>query len=77
MKETYWVSFANSMASSSELNVLTLRTGPKTSSLQICIVVVTSLMMVGSMKYPFFKCCDSNIEFLSYCDRLERRKGNI
>lgn len=54
---TYWVSFASSMASSSVLNVLTHRTGPKTSSLHICIEVVTSVMMVGWMKNPFFRCC--------------------
>ena len=47
----------SSMASSSVLNVLTHRTGPKTSSLQICMEVVTSLIMVGSMKKPLFKCC--------------------
>lgn len=44
------------MASSSVLNVLTARTGPKTSSLHICMEVFTSEMMVGSTKYPFFKC---------------------
>lgn len=63
------------MASSSEPNVFTQRTGPKTSSLQICMEVVTLLMMVGSMKNPFFKCCKFTIhtfEFLTYCDILKR-----
>ena len=47
---TYWVSFAYSRASSSVLNILTQRTGPKTSSLQICMEVITSVIIVGSTK---------------------------
>lgn len=56
---TYWVSFASSMASSSVLNVFTQITGPNISSFQTSIEVFTSVMMVGSIKYPFFKCCKS------------------
>lgn len=64
---THWVSFASSRASSSELNVLTQRTGPKTSSLHICIEGVTSVMMVGSMKNPFFRCCQCHPFFHKTC----------
>ena len=54
---THSVSFASSMASFSVVNVLTHKTGPNTSSLQICMEVLTSVMMVGSMKNPFLICC--------------------
>lgn len=41
------------MASSSVANILTHKTGPKTSSLQISMKVLTTVMIVGSMKNPF------------------------
>lgn len=53
----YWELFANCTASSSVLNVLTHRTGPKISSFQMAMFSETSVKIVGSMKYPFCKFC--------------------
>lgn len=72
-KLTHWVSFANSIASSSVENVLTQRIGPKTSSLQICMDVVTSVMMAGSIKNPFFKCWFI-VTYVSYRFKLENEE---
>lgn len=71
-ESTYRVSFANSMASSSVENALTHKTGPKTSSLQICIDVAMSVMTVGSTKNPFFRCCQSFKDWLSIMNYWER-----
>lgn len=49
----YSVLFARSSASSSVLNVLTITTGPKISSVARIEASPTSLMMVGSMKWPY------------------------
>lgn len=46
------------MASSSVLKVDTAKTGPKTSSVQICMWGFTFASTVGARKYPFFKCCN-------------------
>lgn len=54
---TYWVSFAMARASSSVLKVDTAKTGPNTSSVQICMWRCTFERTVGSRKYPFVKCC--------------------
>lgn len=69
---THTVSFARSIASSSVLNVFTQRTGPNTSSLQICIEVVTSVMTVGSTKNPLFRCCHWILEKISSPQELQK-----
>jgi hypothetical protein len=65
-QETHWVSFASSTASLSVLNTLTQMTGPKTSSRQICIDVLTSVMIVGSIKNPLLRCCqNTNVAWMN------------
>lgn len=72
--KAHTVSFASSMASASVLNVLTQRTGPKISSLHICIDVDTLLMMAGSRKYPFFKCCNSTSSNGTFFTAFQRQR---
>lgn len=76
-RDPYCVSFASSRASSSVEKVLTHKTGPKTSSFQICMEVVTSVMIAGSTKKPFFRCCNINKQNTFTSPIQQEQKGNI